>query len=243
MNRRVRHLKSSSFGAAICLDSRFLALADNDPVATFTDVSNNGQSATASGTARPTFRTGIQGGNPVVRFDGTNNKMNLSTNRFITTAITWTLLVVSKVDATAGSFPAVFTTKTDLTQNWRIIASNNGSYSDFSFGSNSTSLGQLKFTASAYGTWHILAIRYNGSGAWQSLNYSAYVEGSAKTISNAGAFGADSSSPGAVGAEAGGGNKLKGDIGYISLIQTNISDPLLKRLQNSLAFTWKMSCS
>lgn len=243
MCRRIRHLKAKSYGAAVCFDARTLALNDGDSVGTWTDSSYNSEDATASGTARPTFKKSILNGNPVVRFDGSNNKLNLSTTQFIKNTQTWSLLCVVKVESTAGTYPAIFSTKTDTIQNWRFIGSSSATYSDFSFGSNASTFGQYKFSASAYGTWHILSARRTSTGATSTARYAATSDGVTKTITTANAYGSETGSTGALGAESGGGNKFKGDIGFFTFISTNINDSLLKKINHSLAFIYKTSCS
>lgn len=56
-------------GRILHLDASKLTLNDGDPVTTWPDLSGNGFDATGSGTARPTFKTAIQNGLPVIRFD------------------------------------------------------------------------------------------------------------------------------------------------------------------------------
>ena len=53
-------------------------LNDNDPVGTWSDLSGNGHNVSNTGDARPTYKTGIQNGLPVVRFDGTDDLLNTS---------------------------------------------------------------------------------------------------------------------------------------------------------------------
>lgn len=50
-----------------------IGLADNDPIGQWDDISGNLRHVTASGTARPIYRTGVLNGKPVVRFDGVND--------------------------------------------------------------------------------------------------------------------------------------------------------------------------
>ena len=58
-------------GCALWLDASQLALADNDPVATWPDLSGNGYDATqATAENRPTFKAGIQNGLGIVRAVG-----------------------------------------------------------------------------------------------------------------------------------------------------------------------------
>jgi hypothetical protein len=77
MHRRARHLNPGSAGAVMALDSRFITgLSDGDPVSTWSDRSASANNVTQSGTARPTFETNEQGGQPVLLFDGTDDFLN-----------------------------------------------------------------------------------------------------------------------------------------------------------------------
>lgn len=66
-------------GLSLWLKADALALSDGAAVATWTDSSSNGFNATqASAGSRPTYRTNIVNGKPVVRFNGTSNFMTTS---------------------------------------------------------------------------------------------------------------------------------------------------------------------
>ncbi len=61
--------------------NRGLNLSDGDPVGTWPDQSGNGNDATqGTGAAKPTYKTNILNGKPIVRFDGTDD--NLRTANF-----------------------------------------------------------------------------------------------------------------------------------------------------------------
>lgn len=55
-------------------------LNNGDPVSTWTDESGNARNQTQVDTARPTYQTNIQNGLPGVRFDGSNDYMNVQVN-------------------------------------------------------------------------------------------------------------------------------------------------------------------
>lgn len=82
-------------GLKLWLKADSLALSDNDAVTTWTDSSGSGNDAT-QGTAakKPTFKTAIQNGKPVVRFDGTDDVLVCPA---ITAAGGLSAFVVSKV--------------------------------------------------------------------------------------------------------------------------------------------------
>lgn len=65
-------------GPLIWLDANQEVFANNDPVGQFTDRSGNGNHFTASGTARPTFRTNRINGRPSVLADGVDDGMLLA---------------------------------------------------------------------------------------------------------------------------------------------------------------------
>jgi hypothetical protein len=65
-------------GLKLWLKADALALSDNDPVASWTDSSGQGNHATqSSGGAKPTFKTNIVNSKPIIRFDGTTDFLNL----------------------------------------------------------------------------------------------------------------------------------------------------------------------
>lgn len=72
---------------------RITGLADASPVTTWSDLSGNGRDATqATAGAKPTFKPGIIGGKPVVRFDGIDDY--LATAAFDVGASTITTVVL-----------------------------------------------------------------------------------------------------------------------------------------------------
>ena len=80
MRARHRHITKSLIEAACCFDSRFLTFSNNDAVDTWADLSSNGRDATQAVSAnRPIFKTNVQGGNPVVRFDGSGDRLYTTT--------------------------------------------------------------------------------------------------------------------------------------------------------------------
>lgn len=83
-------------GLQLWLDaSLIVGLADSDPVSTWADASGNGRDATAVDATRPIYKTGIINGKPVVRFDGTDDFMDLGDNVGDDKA-TYTLVVVAR---------------------------------------------------------------------------------------------------------------------------------------------------
>ena len=71
MRARQRHFKPKSASASLALDTRYIhGVSDNTTVQTWTDLSGNSRDATqATAGDRATYRTAIQGGNGILRFN------------------------------------------------------------------------------------------------------------------------------------------------------------------------------
>ena len=76
-------------------------LNDGDPVDTWSDSSGNGNHATQGGANRPTYKTSVVNGEPVVRFDGTNNYLDIPSMSLQPA----TVFVVVKYDLPAVNAP------------------------------------------------------------------------------------------------------------------------------------------
>jgi len=88
---------SSISGLQLWLKADALALADNDPVTTWTDSSGLGHDYT-QGTAanKPTYKTAILNGEPVIRLDGTNDYLDGPASSTLISASARTVFVVGK---------------------------------------------------------------------------------------------------------------------------------------------------
>ena len=84
----------------IWLDANQEAYANNDPVGQFTDWSGNGNHFTASGAARPTFKTNRINSRPAVQADGVDDGMLLAS---LAAQTAWTLMYVGRLSSTAGT--------------------------------------------------------------------------------------------------------------------------------------------
>lgn len=77
-------------------------LANADTVATWPDMSGNGNNAVqANSSLRPTFRTGVFNGLPVVRFGGTGGNLVAPVP---TTSLQYTMLLVCTLSNTSGGY-------------------------------------------------------------------------------------------------------------------------------------------
>lgn len=82
MHRRARHINQQSAGAGLVLDARRVTgLTDGNAVSTWSDASGNGwDAAQASSTLRPTYKVNVQGGQPGILFDGTDDILTIASS-------------------------------------------------------------------------------------------------------------------------------------------------------------------
>lgn len=74
MRARHRHFNAAHCGGDLLLDSRYLALSNDDAVSSWTNRANASNNASqSSSTVRPTYKTNQLNGNPAVSFDGSND--------------------------------------------------------------------------------------------------------------------------------------------------------------------------
>lgn len=170
-------------GLKLWLDaSRITGLVDGDPVATWNDLSGLGNHATqGTGSKRPTYKTGIQNGKPVVRFDGVDDFMAAPC------ALTQpdTVFMVAK---NLGS-----TSAKDF-----LDGASTGGRQLFRVASAITVLvyaGGTGFTPAAVpGNWNVYAIRWNGASSILNINGGSDLTGDAGTNNvNGQTFGASTS--------------------------------------------------
>lgn len=83
----------------IWLDANREVYANNDPVGQFTDWSGNGNHFTASGTARPTFKTNRINSRPAVQADGVDDGMLLAS---LAAQTAWSLFFVGRLVTDTG---------------------------------------------------------------------------------------------------------------------------------------------
>jgi len=89
-------------------------LNDGDPVASWLDRTANLNNFTAAGTARPTYKTGIVNGKPVVRFDGTTDDMTGPLQSAVATVDLMQVFMVYNRRSSTGSQQELLSTSVTL---------------------------------------------------------------------------------------------------------------------------------
>lgn len=127
-------------------------LVDGDPVTTWDDLGTLTRNLTQSNaTNKPTYKTGIVNSLPVVRFDGSNDRMNTASFTAITQA--FTVFVVAKSTALTGAqyFDAT---------NRPLFGTNATPRHTFYAGSSI-----LTSTSAADTNWHVYTCIFNGASS------------------------------------------------------------------------------
>ena len=224
MHRRARHLNPGSAGAVLALDSRFISgLSDGDPVSTWTDRSGSGNNATQSGSARPTFETGEQGGNPTIRFDGADdNLIHTATN---SASCTWIALIkrISEGSGYRGIASAGLSNNTGTMLLARVNVAEWGTYASANapastnLGTASPRLLAMADNDASGGAFYLSGVAdgtYTGNGDGQA---SRHVGGAA-------------------------GQYVNADIALVMLLPS-VTASLRRRFEQSVAYSFKIPCS
>jgi hypothetical protein len=244
MRFRNRHFNARHAGASLVLDSRFIDQADNSEVSSWADRSTNAHTIQQTTPAsRPTFQTNEINGNPVVRFDGSNDFLSggdildIGTNSL-------TMLAVAK--RSSGSNGALFgkSEAAGSAGRYSLLRENNSFYPLYSPASgvaNAPSIADTS-TSARINVGEVergVAVRLRFNGAQEAT--STITVSDTTNHNNGFSF--------FVGAyqTAGGTNTFSnyfwnGDIAQAVVLFTfNVS--LRKRLEHSAAYSFKIACN
>ncbi len=248
MHRRARHLNPKAAGATLVLDARYITgLVDGNAVTTWNDLSGNGYNPTqATAGAKPTYKRPIQGGQPVVRFDG-GDTLYYSAN-------------LSTVNALSIQVACSFN---DNTSRLTAFDAKNSALSGTSF--NSFVFEQM--TTPAYGFYtsqNALPSNISPSAGWKIASIAADttatgvittatrfaingVVGTLTTIGSNQYRDLTGRSGFMVGSFNNGGapafGYMNGDIASISAFPSKLSASLARRLDHAIAYSFKIACS
>jgi hypothetical protein len=240
MRARHRHLKPSSVGATIAYDARYLTDADGTGIQTWADRSGNGRDLTQSTVAeRPTFKTAIQGGQPVLRFDGSND--NLLTASYAVTNVTTGFVVQQSTQNSQGVILERSATFSNANFRYALMVELSTTFSW------ATRVGSSQFAdadfATRSGNFSVLSFRYGGSDATFGLAEDGLDLTKTYGPAENHGTGVSASTATYVGARAGNSLRYAGDIGILYTIPELISTALRKRIEAHCALAYKIPLS
>ena len=225
MHRRARHLTGRPAGASYHYDARRLDLTDGTGVSTWTDLAGSNNATQATATNQPTFKTNIINGNPVVRFDGTNDFM----------------AITSGVTISGEHVAIVFVKKSGAQLPTAVNKTAGLPYTNFcvdSLGTVFTCAGNNKYFQAVISLASFAIVSaYTDS----STTYQMYKDGAAVSTSNfAFTFSGNMTH---IGARDSGPDWANGDMAVLIHIPGSLATSLRRRYEHSIGFSYKTACS
>ena len=219
----------------MALDARFLQLNNNDAVSTFTSRTGNNSPTQANASFKATFKTGIQGGQPSVRFvGGTATQDYYELSSFILAQPFFATITYKATTATSS--PYFF----DATSNSNRV----------SFGTDPTGIdpGELVIYGGganvvtenfdSRGTWWV------ASGLWNGTSSVLYRAGNQVA---SGSTGANSFATMRLGqtwnTTAPQVSAFDGDMASVTIYKNGTNQSIRKRLEHAAAYSFKLTCS
>ena len=235
MRARHRHLNPKAFDAATALDARFLDLTNNAAVQTWTSRTGNNNVTQTTAARQPTFKSNIQGGQPVVRFSGAHT---LGTQSFLQntnfSVVQPFIAITATIVNTKNSyvFDATTGTRVAMGINDSGNAADNGKPWIWSTGVS----GYPKENTDIRGSWQILCGVFDGTSSKIQRNGTQVATGN---------VGANNFATLKVGETSSALVNTTGHDGDISalIIYKGRELPLLKRITHHIAFSFKIACS
>jgi hypothetical protein len=251
MRARHRHFKFGSVeNSKLVLDSRYINQSNNTEVSPWADRSGNANDVSQATPAnRPTFQTAQQGGNGVVRFDGSNDV--LTRNEIgISSPVKATILFYAKRGTGLGGNN--LNTMLEVPEYFRIIYADNSThypaagYTYIGFADNGTStVDPTQGSAVAASIFALCCIIYNGSAASSAANYTFHLDGSSQSVvqglASLSSLGRGSTV--GIGARGTAVQHAVADIGFVGVFGIEMASPLRKRCEHANAFAFKHSCN
>lgn len=232
MHRRARHLNPKHAGAVRAYDSRFVSGTDNIGLQTWPDRCANANATQGTGANQALYIARGQGGNPVIRFDGSNDYFLFTE---LDTANGITAIGTHKVSNDGVLFGGSGGDNLNC-QIIRLYTSKSLWYNTSLTFPNTTI-----YLSANTGDWSTFGVASVGAFSGQPLK-------SARNGVNMGNSSTNVTTAGSKFKELGsvfsGAATVNGDVGQAIIILSNIfNTPVLKRLEHAAAFSFKFACS
>lgn len=225
------------FGTLVAeYDASIMGLADATAVATWPDKWGSGLDLTqAPGGSQPTYKTAIQNGLGVVRFDGNDSVAKSAVNFSAYTAMT-VVMVVKETNNSGARTMASFGNRGVDTGSWQLQSANiTGTLECYCYRTANS-----QYRAPSIGSaWHVVAARFDFAlASGEALGWVDGVSTGSVVADgdNSGAFGASLQL--IVGAHSGVGNWWTGDIGHVLIYGNALAAANVQALTTGLRAKW-----
>jgi hypothetical protein len=228
MRARQRFLKAKSFGATASYDARLISgLSDAAAVSSWADQSGNGHTASQAIAAnQPSYRAGVFGGQPSVRFDGSNDQLTHTANN----ALECMIFAVAQIRSAQSGYKGICAFGANSTDGTMLLSVvDGGNWGTFGVGGNAPANASVSTLTPAI----FQMVDNGGSGGEFYLNEVAR-----------GTWGISTSgqSDKHIGGLAGASQSADIDLGALWLTPSS-SAAYRKRIARGLAFSFKIACS
>jgi hypothetical protein len=243
MRARHRHFSYKAAGASIALDTRYIhGVSDGTTVQTWSDRSGNARDAAqATAGERATYKTAIQGGNGILRFDG-NDVYNA-------TFVTGTAYSLYSIFKRSGSNTNIFNNATFVAAAG-VAGNTSASGRRYQLWYDDASSGQFSIFSNA-----TTDTRRSRNNDWNVHSVSApigtgtkvyYLNGGGEVSASVSALGGVTS--GSVRMTVGASSwdnvfRFNGDMGLLVAYESAHSASLRRRLEHAAAYSFKISCN
>ena len=226
MHRRARHLTGRAAGASFHYDARWLSLTDGTGVQTWTDLAGSNDATQATSTNRPTFKTNILNGNPIVRFDGTDDFVSFTTGAYVN--LEYLAITLFKSVGTIGPTVTNKTTTTGLPYtNFYYFGTVYSSTNAYAYNAN------MDMTVLSIASSHNIASSSSFNMWRNGINANASSAGPNNSVTTVDC----------IGQRDWDNTKLNGDVAAAIHITGSLASSLRKRFEHAMGFSFKISCS
>lgn len=249
MRARHRHFNPRDAGALVALDSRYgFSLSGGSSVSSWLDRTNNANNADqATAANQPKYETNELNGQPVIRFDGTNDDLRTGILSSSITVNSVTGLSIHKKNS-GGTSANNFSRIISLSLNDNQDFSNTNSFithhsvpspynNSIGWFRNSLQVTQI---AAAFNTFYLNSFTLDATNIKSRINGGADATGT----TSANALNSNRLTLAAPRFQTPpGDSRLNGDIAMITLIGLVSSTALRRRLEHAAAYSFKLACS
>ena len=243
MRARERHLNVRAAGANLVLDARRISGAsDGSAVSTWNDESGNGHNASqAIENTKPIYKTSIQGGGPVLRF---NNSALVGSWSYSTEKFSIVLIFKRITEADGGDrgiFTAIGSSGSDWSSATGFDCESGGGTRQLNFVHQNNQY-RASNSALSFAVWTCTRnganqnVYYNGNVATLEIPYSGQSTFGNMTIYVVGSRCAN-------GAETGTNGRINADFAYVIWLPFEITAAQRKRIERSAGYSFKIACS
>lgn len=240
MRARQRHFNPRFSGADLVLDARYIAQGNATAVSSWVDRSANSYNAAqATGAKQPTFETAGVGGQGAVKFDG-GDVLEIASGytNLLSGDDTWSLVLVTNLSSFSAQ-PVVFGRSNQFFfeyGNMSTVYYYVGESTTFrNYGTSNTVMStNTSYVAGFTKTGATSGTLYNNGLAQNSFTNQGGGLITTRIATGDCYVGAYTSSPTFA---------VTGYIPMVLFFKTNLSDPMLKRINHFAALSWKFSCN